>query len=197
MELEEMKTLWGEMSAEIDKQKKLTDSLIIKMTRLNYRNKISKILVPELLGSLVCVGFFIYIMINIQKLNTWYLMAFGLTGAFILLILPVLSIRAIYTMKSVKISADNYKQSLFKYSKGKLQFVFVQKLSFYLGGILLVVILPVMGMLMKGKNLFHETKLWVWYLVAAPLFYIISRWVYKSYMKMTADAENILKELEN
>ena len=33
MELEEMKTLWGEMSMEIEKQKKLTDSLIIKMTQ--------------------------------------------------------------------------------------------------------------------------------------------------------------------
>ena len=95
MELEEMKTLWGEMSIEIEKQKKLTDSLIIKMTQADYRNKISKILIPEAIGALVCFAGILFILINIQKLNNWYLLVCGITSALILFVLPLLSLKAV------------------------------------------------------------------------------------------------------
>src|SRR5450432_1999534 len=126
MELEEMKTLWGEMSIEIEKQKKLTDALIIKMTQADYRNKISKILIPEAIGALVCFAGVLYILINFQKLNTWYLSVCGVISVLILLLLPILSIKAIYNIRTINISGNNYKQSLLEYSKSKIQFVFVQ-----------------------------------------------------------------------
>ena len=197
MELEEMKTLWGEMSIEIEKQKKLTDSLIIKMTRADYRNKINKILIPEAIGALVYFSGILFILINVQKLNTTYLLVCGIISAPILLLLPLLSINAVYKIRSVNILKNNYKQSLLEYSKGRMRFVFIQKLSFYLGAILIVVCLPVMGMLIGGKDLFTETRLWIWYVIGYPFFYLFARWVFKSYIKSTADAENILKELKD
>ena len=54
MEFEEMKFLWEEMSGKIEQQKKLTDSLIIKMTKSDYKNKLMKIFIPEMIGSLIC-----------------------------------------------------------------------------------------------------------------------------------------------
>ena len=69
MELEEMKARWTEMSATIEKQKQITDTLIIKMTQVNYRNRLSKILIPELAGTLVSFAYCIYIIINFHKLN--------------------------------------------------------------------------------------------------------------------------------
>ncbi|MDB5136406.1 MAG: hypothetical protein JWP37_3009 [Mucilaginibacter sp.] len=196
MELEKMKTLWEEMSIEIDKQKKLTDSLIIKMTQTNYRNKVNKILIPEAIGALVCFAGIMFIVINFQKLNTWYLLVCGIVAALILFILPILSIKAIRYMRSINISANNYKQSLLEYSKGKLQFVFVQKLSFYLGAILMLVVLPVMGRIIGGMDFFRETRIWYWYAIGFPFFYWFAKWVFKSYDKSTTDAENILKELD-
>jgi hypothetical protein len=196
MELEEMKSLWGEMSMEIEKQKKLTDSLIIKMTQADYRNKISKILIPEAIASPVCFAAAVFIFINLQKLNNWYLLVCGISAVLILVLLPILSIKAICKIRSLNISDNNYKQSLLDYSKGKMQFVFVQKLSFYLGAILMLVILPVMGKFIGGKDFFIETRLWMWYAGGFPFFYIFSKWVFKSYIKITEDAESILKELE-
>ncbi|MEP6712504.1 MAG: hypothetical protein ABJA37_08820 [Ferruginibacter sp.] len=196
MELEEMKTLWNEMSVEMDKQKKITDSLIIKMTKSDYRNKLSRIFIPEAIGSIGCLALVVFILINFQKLTTWYLQACGVGAILILISLPVLSLRAIYNLKQVNISGNNYKQSLLQYSKGKLQFVSVQKLSFYLGAILMLAALPVMGELIAGKDLFKESRLWLWYSLAFPFFYGVNRWVFKKYIKMAGDAENILKELE-
>ena len=197
MELEEMKTLWGEMSIEIEKQKKLTDSLIIKMTQTKYRNKINKILISETIGALVCLTGILFILINFQKLNNMYLLVCGIISALILFLLPIISIKAIRSIRSINISDNNYKQSLLEYSKGRIQFVFVQKLSFYLGSILMLVILPVMGQLIGGMDFFTETKLWIWYAIGFPFFYLFAKWVFKSYNKLTADAENILKELKD
>jgi hypothetical protein len=196
MELEKMKTLWQEMSVEIEKQKKLTDSLIIKMTQVNYRNKLSKILIPEAIGAFVCLAGLLFILINFQKLTTWYLIGCGIVSVLILFLLPVLSLRAIRKMRSVNILDNNYKQSLLEYSKGKIQFVFVQKLSFYLGAILLLTVLPVMGQLIDGIDIFIKTSLWLWYAIAFPFFYWFAKGVFKNYNKTSADAENILRELQ-
>jgi ABC-type transport system involved in cytochrome bd biosynthesis fused ATPase/permease subunit len=195
MELEEMKTLWEEMSVEVEKQKKLTDSLIIKMTRADYRNQLNKIMLPEAIGALVCFAGTVFILINLQKLNTWYLLACGVISALILVLLPVLSIKAIRKMRSVNISDNSYKQSLLEYTNGKIQFVFVQKLSFCLGAILMIVILPLMGQLIGGKDFFVTTRLWYLYAIAFPFFYWFAKSVFKSYNKTSANAENILKEL--
>jgi hypothetical protein len=196
MELEEMKSLWGDITMEIKKQKKITDSLIMKMIRVNYRNKITRILVPEAIGALGCLAGTLYILTGIHKLNTPWLLACGIISVLILILLPVLSIRAIQRIRSVNIPENNFRQSLSEYSVARIKFVSVQKFSFYLGAILLVVILPVMGALIGGKDLFKENSLWIFYAVLFPSFYAFSRWVFKSYVKTVSDAENILKELE-
>ena len=197
MELEEMKTLWAEMSAAVEKQKKLTDSIIIKMTQTNYSTKINRIFIPELIGSFVCFAMGLYILANFQKLNTWWMAAFGAAGVLILFLLPVLSLRTIHTLRSVNILQSNYKQSLQLYAKGKLQFIFVQKLSFYLSAVMMVLLFPVMCMILGVKEPFKHASLWIAYLIMFPLFYFLARWVFRKYIKMTGDAENILKELEN
>ena len=196
MELEEMKALWGELSVEIEKQKRLTDSLVIRMIRVDFRNKISKIWIPEIIGSLGCLAWVLFILIDFQRLNTWYLMVCGIVSALILLILPVLSVRALWKIRSLNVAANNYKQLLSEYSKRKIQFLSVQKLSFYLGAVLMVTIFPVAGLLIARKNLFLEIRVWYWYAVAFPFFYAFCRWVFRYYTRTAAAAGNILKELE-
>ena len=196
MEFEEMKSLWGEMSGKIEQQKKLTDSLIIKMTKSDYKNKIMKIFIPEMIGALLCFAAALYIIFSFQKLDRWYLIVCGMVSVFILILLPVLSFNAMHKIRSINILNNNYKQSLLEYSKGIRQFVFAQKLSFHLGAVLLLTVLPVMGQLIAGKDLFIETHLWLWYAVGYPFFYGFSKWVFRKYSKTVAEAEEILKELE-
>jgi hypothetical protein len=197
MELEEMNTLWVEMSKAVENQKKITDSLIIKMTRSNFKNKLSRILIPEFIGAFVCFAGMFCVLVNFQKLNNWYLILCGIFSILILCLLPILSLGAIRKISSVKILHNDYKQTLLSYSKGKLRFVFIQKFSFVLGMLLFVAILPVMGKLIGGRDFFVEDNLWIWYTAGFPFFYAFSRWVFKRYMKTTAEAENILKDLEN
>jgi hypothetical protein len=197
MEFEEMKSLWGELSGRIEQQKKITDLLIIKMTKSDYKNKFMKVFIPELIGALVCFLTAFFILFSFQKLDRWYLIVCGIVSFLILILLPILSLNAIRKIRAVNILDNNYKQSLLDYSKGKRQFVSIQKLNFYLGAVLLLAVLPVMGQLIAGKDLFLETRLWLWYAIGYPFFYGFSKWVFRKYAKVTVEAEEILKELEN
>jgi len=197
MELDEIKNLWAEMSDQIAHQKKMTDSLIIKMTRSDYRNKFLKIWIPEAIGTCICFAAAVYIIVDFQKLDTWYLILCGMVSLFILFILPLLSFYTLHKIRSVNIRQNNYKQILQEYSKSSSEFVIIQKFSFYMTAVLLLTSLPVMGQLIAGKDLFIESRLWLWYAVGYPFFYGFSRWVFRKYAKLTKEAEEILKELEN
>jgi hypothetical protein len=196
MELEQMKMRWEEMSLQLEKQKRLTDTLVVKMMRSDYSNKINRILIPEIIGDLICVAGLAYLLVNFEKLDTWYLTGCGIVSAVILLILPLLSLDSIRNLKSVDITGNNCKQTLEQYSKRKIRFIFVQKMSFYLGALLLVTFLPTMGRLMGKPDPFMATRLWMVYALIFPFFLIFARWVFRSYMKAIRAAENVLKDLE-
>jgi len=196
MELEEMKIAWEEMSADISRQKKLTDSLIIKMTQINYRNKTLKITVPETIGSFGCLAMALYIAIHFQALHTWYLQGCGLITLITLVMLPIVSFRSIYVITAVQVEGNKYKESLLQYANGKKKFVALQKMNFYLGAILLVVILPVTGQVIGGKDVFKQQWIWLWFSTSFIFFYILARWIFRKYMKIMTEAQTILQELE-
>src|SRR6476620_10425511 len=102
MEMNEMQTLWKEMSAEVEKQKKITDSLIVKITQQDYRSKINKIFFPEAISTLGCFVIVVFILVNLPGLNNWYLLACGIISVAILILLPILSLKSIRKMKSIK-----------------------------------------------------------------------------------------------
>jgi len=196
MELEEMKIAWEEMSADIGRQKKITDSLIIKMTQINYRNKTLKIAVPETIGSFGCMAMALYIAIHFQELHTWYLQGCGLITLITLVLLPIISFRSIYVITAVQVEGNKYKESLLQYANGKKKFVALQKMNFYLGAILLVVILPVTGQLIGGKDVFKQHWIWLWFSTSFIFFYILAGWIFRKYVNIITEAQTILRELE-
>lgn len=197
MELEELRSEWQEMSKEIEKQKILTDKLIIDMTQKEYKNKLKLISIPESIGTVICFAAALYIFINFSNLDNWYLQLSGVFTVLFCLVLPILSMRSVFGMQKINMSTSNYKQSLERFAKNKKQFVLIQKASFYLSFILVIVSLPVAAKLMNGKDLFLESKVWLWYIPFGFLFlYLFSKWVFKQYKKTTQSAEKLLKDLE-
>jgi hypothetical protein len=198
MDLEEMKNTWGEMSNEIDKQKKLTDKLIMMMTQEKYNNTLRRISIPETIGTVICFAMVLLVIFNFEKLDTWYLQLSGLLSVATLIVLPILSLRSIKKMNSINISKNNIKQTMIDFNKGKKQFRSVQKIGFYMSFIILIVSLPVAGKLMNNKDLFLESTIWFWYVPFGVIgLYFFAKWVFKYYMSSTSEAENILKELDN
>ncbi|WP_207423887.1 hypothetical protein [Desertivirga brevis] len=195
MDFDELKKQWLELSADIDKQEKLTDSKIIEMTKQNYKNKFRAMKFSEFTGAGVCLAALLFVINGIEKLDSWYLITCGIISVLVLIVLPVISLISVFKMGSIDIPNKNYKQALSDHSMKKISLIRLQKMSFYLGAMLFVTIIPLLGKLMNDQDLFESATLWYLYALAAPFLYYFTRWVFNKYDKSLDRAEGILKEL--
>lgn len=197
MELDEMKTLWTDMSQQLEAQKVLTDKMIVQMTQQRYTSKLQAISIPEIIGAVICFATVLFITGNFGKLDTWYLQLSGGLTALACLILPILSLRSLQQLRIINISKATYREALVSYLQSKNHFMKLQRITYYLSFFLILVMLPVMGKLLSGVDVITEDKDWIWIAPAAvPLFYFFAKWVYKKYQSTTAAAEEILRSLD-
>ena len=61
MEIEELQSVWSEMSAQLEKQKKLTNELIMEMTQNRYSTKFDKLTFYETIGAVISFVMAIYL----------------------------------------------------------------------------------------------------------------------------------------
>jgi len=194
MELEEMKRQWNGMSAELAQQKIVNKKLIMEMTQERFRNKISIIGKYEGIGSLICIPAAIYILFNIQKMDSGILMACAVFCITTLIILPIISFRLISQMQQSAIIHHNYKQSIIDFAKSRNRFMLLQKLGGVYGILLMLAITPVINRI-SGDEVF-EFSPFFW--IGASMFLLIfSRWGYRKYEGMTEQAEELLRSLED
>ena len=91
MEMEEIQATWSKLSNELEQQKKLTNEIIMNMTQERYSNKFRTLSTYETFGALFCLLLAVGILVNITKLDTWYLMTCGIiTLLFLIILLLVL-----------------------------------------------------------------------------------------------------------
>jgi len=198
MELEEMQKAWAEMSAKLGKQEKLTDKLIMDMTAQKYKSRLRSLTIPETIGSVLSLVGSGWILWNFNTYDSLYLQVSAALSAIILIVLPALSMRALYGMRALKIGEDNYRQILDGHVKNRRRFINSQKMGMYLGFILLVVMLPVTLKLMGGKVTHMPARTWFWYLPTAfVFFFLFTRFVYRCYHRTTVYLDNLVKELED
>ena len=197
MDLEEIQTIWSEMSDQLEQQKKLTNEIIMKMTQDRYSNKFDKITFYETIGAIICFLAAIYFLVNIHKLDTWYLLACGIFTIAFLIILPVITLGLLGKIKRINIIKNSFKEAIVGYTKAKNQFLLMQRVGIYLSFVLMFTCLPLFSKIMKNKDLFLQSKIWLIYLPIMAIFlFFFARWGYKCYKNITNSAENILKELE-
>ena len=199
MQLEEMKNLWDEMSLKIDSQQQLTNKLIMEMTQQKFRNRFSTLSLYETSGAVICFIAATFILLNLDKMDTWYLMLCGIFSLIILLILPVLSLRAINGLKKLNLSKNSYKETLIEFSKRKKNMMLIQQFSVGISIILMWMVAPVFSKIVNGKDFFmqeHSTGLLLFYAATTIGVIFFARWGYGCYKRITASAEKDLKELE-
>jgi hypothetical protein len=199
MELEEMQATWSQMSNQLDNQKKLTDKLIMEMTKERYKNKIGILSKYEGIGAIICFIMAILLISRFSVLNTWYLLASGIFTVCYLIVLPVIVLLSIRSMKSIDLTNNNYKQTIIAFAEKKRHFLLTQKVGIYLNFILMVVSLPVIVKVFKGKDIFiTNINLIYWYIPIMTVFLILfSIWGYGKYKKVTSSASHILEEFED
>jgi len=197
MELEEMKTVWQDLTKELDQQKKLTNEIILKMTQQEYKSKINKIAIPEVIGSVFCFGMAVVLLANLSLYDHTLTLACGIVSIIILLALPIASLRSIRRLNSINLIKNSYKETLMEYRLGRRQLKVVQQVSFVLSFFLLFTSLPPISVIMKGKDLFAETSVWLWYVPFGLLFFaFFTYYVYRCYKSIINSTDQLIEDLE-
>lgn len=199
MNIEDMQAVWQQMDKDLKKQKKITNTLVMKMTQECYKNKFGKLVTYETLGALVCFVAAIVIVFNFGKLNTWYLAFCGVLLTVYFVTLPALVLKYLYAIKAINIDVASYAVTLKKYLKAKNKLLLVQQLGIYLNFVALLLVIPVFSKLFKNKDIFITTNsIWYWLLpVLITLMIFVSKWGYNCYKKITNSAETLLREFED
>jgi len=198
MELEEMKTLWEEMSLKINKQQLVTNQLIMEITQRKYTKKFSKLFIYESIGTVICIIMAFFILFNIEKLDTWYLLMSGIFVISILLFLPFFTLQSLTKIKHLNMAKYNYKETLVRFEKSKKRLLLLQRGGIVLSFVLALLIIPVLQKITNGKDFFVSMSSFPWITVMGMLVFLFffARWGYGCYKRITNSAENILKELD-
>ncbi len=197
MELDEMKRIWAEMSQQLEKQKLLTDKLILDMIREKYQNRFRAMATRETIGSAICVIAAIVFLCNFEKYDTWYLVVSAVFTVSYLLLIPFFALRSIYRMQNIDVSSKNYRETMINFTRLRKQFDIVTKMGIGLNFVLLFTVMLLTIRVSSDDNLLEKSRVWVWLFPAGVIFLILfSRWGYRCYSNVTASAENILRELE-
>lgn len=198
MTLEEMQTVWSEMTQKIEKQERLTDTLIMEMTQQKINTKIGSINRYESGGAIICYIAAFILVLHLGKLDTWYLQVSGIIVLAYLLVIPTMVLWSVKQMKLIDLAKNSLKQSFVDFSKRRNNFLLLQRIGIGMNFVLMVLILPVFGKIVNDKDLFiDDSNRWFWYILIMVLFLVpFSIWGYRSYKRMTLSVETLLKDLE-
>lgn len=196
MELEEMKSLWSDLSVKVEKQDRIHRELILEITKQKFRSRLNSIQVSELLGAVVCFAGAAYFIVNFGKLEIWYNQVFALINILIAVILPLLSLSTIRAMKNLQIGSESPIAIIKEFTKRKLRFWQVQRLSLVLASVYLLTILLPFAELQGKSDLFMSPNFGMVYIpLGFALMLMFSSWVWKKYKGGIAASEELLREL--
>jgi hypothetical protein len=199
MEIEELQATWSQMSEELEKQKKLTNEIIIKMTHQNYKDKLNKIAIPEKISAVFTYVAAAILLFRFYELDTLPLQICGGITLAILIVLPYFSLKYLNDMRNLDVSQLSYKQSIVKHEKSKQRYQRFLKFTVYAGFALMLIIIPVASKIFNGDNIFTEPQgnFWYWFLPLGMVFYyLFTRRIIGCYTSNIKKAGSILKELE-
>lgn len=195
MELDELKNTWNNANTQVQNQN-LTTEMLEKMNEKQYRSKMKKITLPEMIGSLVCLAAAVFIGFRFYKLDTIILQVAGVLGMLLLLLVPVLSLLSTYKLSLPGNVAQPYAATLKAFATQKIRFIKLQKINVFLSYLLLVTILVLLPKLFNGQDLSGNKYFWLFSFTLGYIFLMLySKWVMKYYKTTLKQAEELLHEL--
>ena len=198
MELDELKLSWDTLTAQLEKQQKLSTRLIEQATRQNYRSSLNKIAWPEFAGSIVCLMAAILLAGNFKKLDSSLLQLFGALSLLFLIVLPVISFQSLRGLKNLNISADAYAVTIKAFADRKIRFQKLQKAAINLSYIFNIVFMPVVTRIFNGKDISHSKLFWFLMVPASSVFLcFFSKWAFRCYSRSLKQAEELLADMES
>jgi hypothetical protein len=199
MELEELQEIWTKLDAEIEDQKRLTDKMIIDITKIKFSNKMKTIIKYESIGAAILFLALIVLIWRIELFDTLPLQISVVLSILIMVLLPVFSLTSIYRLNNINMAKRSYKDTIIEFTKRRSQFLLIQKWSVVLSAVFMLTIIPVTLKIAKGKDFFAgESNNLLWFIpIGLIVLLLFGRWGYKCYARITDDAKTVLDDLKD
>jgi len=196
MELNELKNTWNKAKSPGQNQLNVNPELMKRMHDQKYQLKLRRIILPEIVGSFVCLAAAGFIGFRFGKLDTALLQGAGVLSILLLLLLPVISFKSTRQLSNGNHVDQSYAETLKAFAHQRVRFVRLQKLNVLLSYLLLVTMLVLLSKLSGGKDLSANKYFWLYSFTAGYVFLLFySNWVKKYYRKTLQQAEELLQEL--
>lgn len=206
MDLDEMKSTWQELSAELDKQKTLTNDIILKMAHEKSKSSLGKMVKFESIGGLgMCVVLLVGLFIC--SLNRSFdnvpLMICALLSAVLFIFSGYISWDFISKMKKVNLLENSIEESQKNYLAVKKASARYKKVGVYTSLPTILFFSPVVLKVFIGKDIFRNFStakddflimILLSVVIAVPLVYTLFKF-YNKNMKATAEALEQVEEL--
>jgi len=196
MELDDLKNTWKETRNPLTDQQTVNRETLEKISNQNFRSRVNKITIPEIVGSIVCLAAAVYIGSSFDKLDSAFLQGAGVLSILLLLLLPVISYLSTRRLKVSGRIDQPYAAVVKDFAVQKIRFIKLQKLNVTLSYLLLVAVIVLLSKLFSGKDISVIKNYWLFSFSIGFIFLLFySKWVNKYYRKTLRQAEELLREL--
>ena len=196
MQLDDLKNTWNEMSNQAKEKQNLNLKTFDNMSKKKFNSKIKKIILPEILGSLVCLAAAVFTWLNFYKLGTAAFQITGVLAIMLLVVLPIISLISIQQLYKTGDMSKSYADTLKAFTVQKIKFCKLQKLNLTLSYLLLVTVI-LLSTKLFGTNHITESKYFFIFSYSFGFIFLMffAKWVFKGYNKTIKETEKLLNEL--
>lgn len=195
MELDDLKKTWSSTGRMVGQQT-MDVAQLVKDRELKYGATLRRIILPEILGSIVCLAAAVFIGFQWNSLETTLMQTTGIVAIALLVLIPAISFWSTAGLRNRPNLSQPHADTLRHFAQQKLQFFKLQKLSVLLSYLLLVAVIVLMSG-MYGRNDTAESKyFWMLSITVGYVFLVFyARWVEKYYQKSIDGGEVLLREI--
>lgn len=194
MELDEMKTLWEDLSGKVENQEKIKKEELMKMTKKNYQSRLNSIYLPEILGSVICFAYAAYFIFQIGKLELPINQVLAIFNTAVMIILPIVSLWTLARLNQLKITDGSPSILVEKFKRDKVFFWKFQRFNLVLSGLFAISILPPLAELLGKKDLIMEPTFWLAYVPLGLIaIYVFGRITIRKYKRSLDEAQQLIE----
>ncbi|WP_132054759.1 hypothetical protein [Pseudocnuella soli] len=196
MELDDLKKTWSSTGRMVGQQT-MDVAQLVKDRELKYGATLRRIILPEILGSIVCLAAAVFIGFQWISLETTLMQTTGIVAIALLVLIPAISFWSTAGLRNRPNLSQPHADTLRHFAQQKLQFFKLQKLSVLLSYLLLVAVIVLMSGLYGRNDIVENKYFWMLSMTVCYVFLVFyARWVDKYYRKSIDGAEVLLREIE-
>ncbi len=198
MDLDEMKLAWSKMSDQLDKQKKLTSDIILRMTQEKSTSRLRRIILMESFGVIMTTIVLLIVVANFNRLENWAEVTGGIGTLLILTFAIIFGIRLIRQAQGINLFKHSFKETLNRFNAFTKLLGFYKRISIIINAASPIFMFPLAFGMFTDIDLLEDPTAGLYGLIGAAVFvplvlYLIIRF-YKSNISAVRSSFNDYKD---